>query len=1576
MPYGHRTVPRPKPPKRRPPASQGHPSQGAPTAGGGTKSKPVVYKGPTRSKYRGIPSPAASRKDPKRVNRGIRKFQPPRVRAKQERQFFRSKNKVLARQIAGRHGLLKPREVRKVLNTSSSTDEAAERLRNKTVKRYYDAERSGKRITSTQKQASAEQLKRAGYVPSKLKGTDILNQFTRPGAALMRGVAQSSRNRGLPAQAQGSVAKEMVRGFKSNDPQPRRFARDVVGVKGKTAQKIVGTAASFVVDPLALTPVKPLSTAARARKAAKAAAGLSRADKIERAGAAGFKEELHTPQSRKAARKARSARSRAAYQASLRSRRSRVQRALTGPEGQVRVSGDTGRLARIVPTRPLDITPQQRKRLNALDRRRRGEELSHAREEATHTRAARRVATKRNRRGPFQKKLGKEQSARLRAAIEDRTVHELPKHEQRAARRLMAQTERLHAAERAAAHEAGERPAGRYTPQGPDDPQGYFPRIHETEIKDRSLRVKVRKTGQKISKRPPDDDIPPVSKRVRTTSLQNLMRQDRRRFAETDADYVRDVEATMYAKGAKSSQRAARIRYRGRVQQEFGRAVKPKSKLAPGEGVYAVRRTDKGERLTELTGEELAKAVNSGTKNAVIMPRAVYREAAKRLEPTGYVPVIDPITNHLKWVLTIPNPQYWARNAFGGLFNVWEGGVGVPSLAKNTVKALRINRATTRNIRKAELGHEGGRKVVGTRTVEAGSQPGGPDTLSLPIDRATRKAKMRQERKLQKRELNEARREVAGLKRRGAKHDKPVLDDYGRVVDEPQRFRAHNTAIYKAMEEQLEQKSNAELTRIAQQAQRAIAKLREEAQTLPRRSAAAFTREDGAEDWVTIEQTANKAAQLGSRMSKAEETLNLIGQIKLARAQGRVNAGTARLRDMRRPAIGQRWAHGTREEFPFGQGYGNKLRTFHVGTPRQAAARLHDIHASPGYGPTVEPHIFEFHTRLGVQEIRMSDIMANSFEDFVMKYRQGGAEARSVDHRVKQYVQRLKQDEGIYRGEGYREKAENMERAWDLFKKGKLSAIRYENHGETGLSRRVARPQSDERPLRKDSAAIERKFKDFGKLDSLMVVRPEDYKPFPRRGVPDDEPYSASSRKLRDVQVRERPARPEPRQIRILGDTEIKVGKAGKMKVRDLIREMQEANVAGAGQSVELTGAAMRPRHFAQSAEDLPRVAAYLHYRGKGLAPDEASRMVQKTQFDYGELTAFERRVARRIWPFYTWRSRNIALQARTAVFRPKKIADFERVRDLMTDISGIDPDWEKNLQRGEALQMPFPLPWKASNGRPMLAYAALPITDFNVLTGDPRTAFEQAMQMANPVVKNPIEFITGYSFYWRDQIEDDYNRWTPAPDRAIKLLEASPAPFIDGLEAAGIVRKDGEGQWHWRGRADYIAQMVPISSLMTMAATTSEGKRGNTWLDRTIGWSTGVRPGKYRPQYNKLQKLFDEANAIDKKLADLGELDLDKGEHGRYTKEKADLAQKMNRVQWAIFDLRKRLGEDPSKPQTKRGKVYTRGYDPEHPVEGKYGFGGGSSGSGGANYGFGGPEAPTSRSKKSLKKAKEAYGF
>jgi len=81
--------------------------------------------------------------------------------------------------------------------------------------------------------------------------------------------------------------------------------------------------------------------------------------------------------------------------------------------------------------------------------------------------------------------------------------------------------------------------------------------------------------------------------------------------------------------------------------------------------------------------------------------------------------------------------------------------------------------------------------------------------------------------------------------------------------------------------------------------------------------------------------------------------------------------------------------------------------------------------------------------------------------------------------------------------------------------------------------------------------------------------------------------------------------------------------------------------------------------------EEQAKVVNYLAGLKKGMSSDEAAKIVHKTLFDYNDLTHFERHVLRRVFPFYTWSSKNATeLQPFLLTERPLSYSVLAKVLD------------------------------------------------------------------------------------------------------------------------------------------------------------------------------------------------------------------------------------------------------------------------------------------------------------------------
>lgn len=151
---------------------------------------------------------------------------------------------------------------------------------------------------------------------------------------------------------------------------------------------------------------------------------------------------------------------------------------------------------------------------------------------------------------------------------------------------------------------------------------------------------------------------------------------------------------------------------------------------------------------------------------------------------------------------------------------------------------------------------------------------------------------------------------------------------------------------------------------------------------------------------------------------------------------------------------------------------------------------------------------------------------------------------------------------------------------------------------------------------------------------------------------------------------------------------------AGKTwRVGDLKKVMHESGVlTGKGPS-EYTGVFDKGlkaggqigRRVGTGIENEARAVNFLANmeRNGGLITQAAER-TKKFLFDYDNLGQTERDILKRVFPFYTWTSKNVALTAEQLIKNPGKYANqFKFARDFSEPISeeefNLLPEWEKN---------------------------------------------------------------------------------------------------------------------------------------------------------------------------------------------------------------------------------------------------------------------------------------------------------
>jgi len=134
-----------------------------------------------------------------------------------------------------------------------------------------------------------------------------------------------------------------------------------------------------------------------------------------------------------------------------------------------------------------------------------------------------------------------------------------------------------------------------------------------------------------------------------------------------------------------------------------------------------------------------------------------------------------------------------------------------------------------------------------------------------------------------------------------------------------------------------------------------------------------------------------------------------------------------------------------------------------------------------------------------------------------------------------------------------------------------------------------------------------------------------------------------------------------------------------------------------------------------------------------------AAERTKKFLFDYEDLGKAEREVFKRIFPFWTWTSKNMVLTAENLIKQPGKYANaFKLERSLSKPISdeerALTPDYEKNDLR-------IKLGTDANGNPKYMTNFGMPIEAFSDMLGNP---VKSTLSMITPPVKAGIELATG----------------------------------------------------------------------------------------------------------------------------------------------------------------------------------------------------------------------------------------
>lgn len=240
--------------------------------------------------------------------------------------------------------------------------------------------------------------------------------------------------------------------------------------------------------------------------------------------------------------------------------------------------------------------------------------------------------------------------------------------------------------------------------------------------------------------------------------------------------------------------------------------------------------------------------------------------------------------------------------------------------------------------------------------------------------------------------------------------------------------------------------------------------------------------------------------------------------------------------------------------------------------------------------------------------------------------------------------------------------------------------------------------------------------------------------------------------------------------------------------------------------------------------EHVLRAAHYIDKRAKGLGPAEAAQSVKKFQFDYSDLTDFEKNWMKRAFFFYPFTRKNVPLQTQMFLLRPGKFTAVGKgVNEFEDKYGGPDPG-DKMLPEWIHKQLGVRVRYdkEKKTYQYFLLGGWIPAADLDKYFRPVDTATD----MMTPLMRVPLELMTNKSFFF-DRALEDY------PGQAKELLspEAGKQVGLDeGLTTTGKLNH-------------VLRSFRPINETRRVLEAAAKGGPSNALMQTALGKLYDVNP-------------------------------------------------------------------------------------------------------------------------------------
>lgn len=240
-----------------------------------------------------------------------------------------------------------------------------------------------------------------------------------------------------------------------------------------------------------------------------------------------------------------------------------------------------------------------------------------------------------------------------------------------------------------------------------------------------------------------------------------------------------------------------------------------------------------------------------------------------------------------------------------------------------------------------------------------------------------------------------------------------------------------------------------------------------------------------------------------------------------------------------------------------------------------------------------------------------------------------------------------------------------------------------------------------------------------------------------------------------------------------------------------------------------------------QWVEFMNRVPMFQYLKAEGWTAQAAAAKVKELQVDYSRLAPFEKQIMRRLVPFYGWQRAIAPVIMQNLLERPGGAMGMTiRASRLASGADASTPDYVS-----ETLAVPNPFKTPPEGGQSFLAGFGLPHESLAQYGTSLRGAGREVLSQLNPLIKAPMEWATGQSFFQTGA--NGMGRPLDDMDPVIGRTLSNLAGYEKPVKLPGLI--------------EHLASNSPVSRLLTTGRQLSDPRK--TAIDHLLNLTTGVRP-------------------------------------------------------------------------------------------------------------------------------------